>query len=422
MIQDKVIGVIGLGYVGLPLALAFGKVKQTIGFDINQKRIQQLNHKIDTTGEVEKKDFDLANLISFTTCKDDLKKANIYIITVPTPVDNNNEPDLSLIDEATAMVASLISHGDIIIYESTVYPGVTEDFCKPIIERISGLKFNIDFFLGYSPERINPGDNSKKIQDITKVVSGSTKDSLETIYNLYDEIINAGIFRAKSIKVAEAAKVIENTQRDVNIGLINELSRIFNKMDIDTREVLNAAKTKWNFLPFEPGLVGGHCIGVDPYYIAFKAKELEVDPDVILSARKINDFMPKHIVNILNTMITRTFNESDINILLLGLTFKEDCPDFRNSKSVVLAKEMFNLNFQVQLSDEKIDSEQFKLETGFEISNEFSEKKYHAIILAVPHKYLKEKDIGFYKSLLKENGLFFDLKSIFPKEDSAFRL
>lgn len=406
--------VIGLGYVGLPLALELGKHFKTTGFDINERRIDELKNFIDVTNEVNKQDFIDSKLIQFSKQTSDLHQCNVYIVTVPTPINQYNKPELSLLENASKLIAKYINQGDLVIYESTVYPGVTEDFCGRIIEEETGLKSGIDFNLGYSPERINPGDKSRRLCDITKIISADNKDALEKMENIYGKIIKAGIYNAENIKTAEAAKVIENTQRDVNIGLINEFSIIFNKLGLNTHSVLKAASTKWNFINFKPGLVGGHCIGVDPYYLAHVAEMNGVDAKVILSSRETNDNMSLYCAEKLDN----EFKQRKIakkNILIFGATFKEDCPDFRNTKVTDLYIHLQKLGYDVSIYDPDIDNILFFEEYGIKLLRKI-EGKYGGVILAVPHKEFVKLGKGFFKSLLMANGIFFDLKSAFKKD------
>lgn len=418
------IAIIGLGYVGLPLAVEFGKTTETIGFDINEDRIAELRQSIDRTLETTAQEIKSAKKLSFTTKPDAIANCNIYIITVPTPVDTSKTPDLTPIRKACEMLAPLITKDDILIFESTVYPGCTNNFCVPILERLSCLSHNQDFFTGYSPERINPGDKKHRLPNIMKVTSGSTPDIAERVDKLYASIITAGTFKASSIEVAEAAKVIENTQRDVNIALMNELAIIFDKLDIDTNEVLEAAGTKWNFLPFRPGLVGGHCIGVDPYYLTFRAKEVGYHPEVILAGRRINDYMGSYIADlVVKKMMHRGFPVVGGKILVMGLTFKEDCPDLRNSKVIDIINELKDFNANVDVYDPGVTSEDAQHTYGLNITDIKGQKdEYDAIIIAVGHKEFKAMGIDAIKALGKRNAVVYDLKAIFDKEDSDGRL
>ena len=401
------IAIIGLGYVGLPLAVEFGKITQTIGFDINESRIAELRKNIDHTLETTEEEIKSAKYLSFATTPEAITDCNIYIVTVPTPVDTSKTPDLTPIRKACEMLASLINKGDIVIFESTVYPGCTNNFCVPILERLSGLTHNKEFFTGYSPERINPGDKKHRLATIMKVTSGSTPDIASRVDALYGSIITAGTFKASSVEVAEAAKVIENTQRDVNIALMNELAIIFNKLDIDTLEVLEAAGTKWNFLPFRPGLVGGHCIGVDPYYLTFRAKEVGYHPEVILAGRRINDYMGSYIADlVVKKMMHRSFPVVGGKILVMGLTFKEDCPDLRNSKVIDIIDELKHFNANVDVYDPGVTTKDAQHTYDLNITDiEGQEGKYDAIIIAVGHKEFKAMGIEAIKALGKPLSL-----------------
>ncbi|MDC1424493.1 nucleotide sugar dehydrogenase [Gammaproteobacteria bacterium] len=421
-ITEKIpkISVIGLGYVGLPLAIEFGKKFETIGYDINQQRIEELSKGIDNTLEVESDDFLSSKFLCFTNKIDELKKSNIFIVTVPTPINDKKEPDLSYLISASNEIAGVISKGDIVIYESTVYPGATEEVCIPCIEDKSGLKYNIDFFAGYSPERINPGDKSHRISDIKKVVSGSNDDVAAYVDSLYKSIISAGTHLAPSIKVAEAAKVIENTQRDLNIALINELSIIFRKLDIDTEEVLKAAETKWNFISFRPGLVGGHCIGVDPYYLTHKSIEAGHYPEVILAGRKINDGMGRYVVSLLaNEMSKRSVDVQDSNILIMGYTFKENCPDTRNTRVVDIQDELIELGVNVDIYDPWVNK---KLSIDLFVDKP-KLNHYDALIIAVAHDVFKEMSTDEINSFCKsEKTVICDLKHLLDKNEASIRL
>ncbi|KHS85366.1 nucleotide sugar dehydrogenase [Pectobacterium brasiliense] len=407
--KDK-IAVIGLGYVGLPLAIEFGKQYQTIGYDINTTRVNELKKNIDVTLECSYDEISSSNNLTFTSEKEDIASANIYIVTVPTPVDKNNRPDLEPLIKASKMLGTLISKGDIVIYESTVYPGATEDDCVPEIEKVSGFKYNVDFYAGYSPERINPGDKINKLPTIKKITSGSTPDIAVKVDNLYGSIITAGTFMAKSIRVAEAAKVIENTQRDVNIALMNEFSMMFNKMGINVYDVLDAAKTKWNFIPLQPGLVGGHCIGVDPYYLLQKANEYNYAPDMMRTAREINNGMPGFVCGIIiENMILNKIVVPDSNLLILGSAFKENCPDIRNTKVVELYKSLIKYNINISIYDPVVSNKDFYKEYNVEVYNEFPEGTYDVIALIVPHDVFLE-DLSIYNNL-KTDGFVFDMKA-----------
>jgi len=421
MISDKKIAIIGLGYVGLPLAVEFGKKYQVIGFDINKSRITELKSGTDSTLEVSDEALADTNL-SFSYDVETLKEANIYIVTVPTPINEHKQPDLTPLIKASEMLGKVINHGDIIIYESTVYPGATEEECIPVVEKSSGLKFNKDFFAGYSPERINPGDKEHRVTNILKVTSGSTDEIAETVDQLYKSIISAGTHKASSIKVAEAAKVIENTQRDVNIALINELSIIFNKLDIDTLEVLEAAGTKWNFLPFRPGLVGGHCIGVDPYYLTHKAQTVGYHPEMILAGRRLNDGMGAYVVSqLVKQMLKNKIQVEGANVLVMGLTFKENCPDLRNTKIVDIVSELKEYNINVDITDPWCSSKESEQEYDLSLV-EAKSNHYDAIILAVAHNEFKNLGVENIRKLGKENHVIYDLKYLLPKDGVDMRL
>jgi UDP-N-acetyl-D-glucosamine/UDP-N-acetyl-D-galactosamine dehydrogenase len=413
------IGIIGLGYVGLPLAIEFGKIIEVVGFDISAARIAELQQGKDRTREASWEEIRLSRLLRFTTDLQDLKTCNYYIVTVPTPVDEYRKPDLRPLESASHTVGQVLKKGDIVIYESTVYPGCTEEICVPILEKTSGLKFNKDFYAGYSPERINPGDKSHRLPTIKKVTSGSTPPTAEKIDNLYKRIVTAGTHKASSIKVAEAAKVIENSQRDINIAFVNELAMIFERVGIDTHEVLEAAGTKWNFLPFRPGLVGGHCIGVDPYYLTHKAESLGYHPEVILSGRKINDNMGMHIGNSVIKLMARNnlpINKSDI--LVLGITFKENCPDIRNSKVVDVIRELQSFGTNVDVYDPQANGGEVKHEYGLELT-ETLVKKYHAIVLTVSHKEFADLDLS---RISYDNTVIYDVKGFLDRTKITARL
>ncbi|NMM46804.1 Vi polysaccharide biosynthesis UDP-N-acetylglucosamine C-6 dehydrogenase TviB [Marinigracilibium pacificum] len=413
------IGIIGLGYVGLPLAVEFGKIRPTLGFDINHKRIQELQDGIDRTLEVDKEELKEAGQLAYSSNLEDLASCNIYIVTVPTPIDNYKKPDLSPLIGASTTIGKVLKKGDIVIYESTVYPGCTEEDCVPVLEKVSGLKFNEDFFCGYSPERINPGDKQHRLPTIKKVTSGSTPEIAEKVDNLYKSIIIAGTHKASSIRVAEAAKVIENAQRDINIAFVNELAVVFDKMNIDTTEVLEAAGTKWNFLPFRPGLVGGHCIGVDPYYLTHKAESLGHHPEVILSGRRINDHMGMFIANKVIKLMTQMDNPvKNANILILGITFKENCPDIRNSKVIDVISELKSFGANIDVYDPLADPEEVKEEYGIELISKPS-KKYNAIVMAVSHN---EFDGLNWSDIKNGNTVVYDVKAKLDKEEVTDRL
>jgi len=410
------LAVIGLGYVGLPIALAFAKKIKVIGFDINSKRIELMKQQIDPSGELSKSDFENSDII-FTDDIAVLKQASFYIVTVPTPIDAFNHPDLKPLLSATTSIGHVLKKGDYVVYESTVYPGCTQEDCIPILEELSGLKVGIDFKVGYSPERINPGDKEHTLSKIVKVVSGCDAESLETISEVYQFVVDAGIHKASSIKVAEAAKIIENTQRDLNIALMNELSIICDKLDINTYEVLEAASTKWNFLPFTPGLVGGHCIGVDPYYLTYKARKLGLNPNVILSGRLINDQMPMNIAKKVVTSLIKTGkNISKSRILVLGVTFKENIEDIRNSKVADLIHELQSYSLHVNVVDPYASFVDFKHEYNLEFDTEIS-GMYDVVILAVSHREYLKNEIAYYENLLSPDGIFVDVKGVFRKDE-----
>lgn len=413
------IGVIGLGYVGLPLAVEFGKLFNVVGFDINVDRINELKSGFDRTKEVDSIELKSAAKLSYSNTLSDLKEVNYFIITVPTPVDEFKKPDLRPLESASKTVGSVLKKGDIVIYESTVFPGCTEEICVPVLERVSGLKFNVDFFCGYSPERINPGDKLHRLTTIKKVTSGSTPEVAEKVDLLYRKIITAGTHKASSLKVAEAAKVIENSQRDLNIAFVNELALIFARMGIDTNEVLEAAGTKWNFLPFRPGLVGGHCIGVDPYYLTHKAESLGYHSEVILSGRRINDNMGIYIANsVIKLMAQNGLPINKANILMLGVTFKENCPDIRNSKVVDVIHELKSFGTIVDIYDPQADPEEVKHEYGLTLVPS-PDKKYHAIVLAVSHDEFTKLD---WSKISDSKTVIYDVKAILDKSRITARL
>ena len=410
------IAIIGLGYVGLPLAVEFGKKRAVIGFDINEKRIAELQAGHDRTLETTPDELKEANKLAFTATPQDLSDCAIFIVTVPTPVDSANRPDLTPLIKASETVGKVLRNGAIVIFESTVYPGATEEVCVPILEKFSGKKFNVDFFCGYSPERINPGDKEHRLPSIKKVTSGSTPEVAELVDQLYRQIITAGTYKASSIKVAEAAKVIENTQRDVNIALMNELSLIFHRLGIDTLEVLQAAGTKWNFLPFRPGLVGGHCIGVDPYYLTHKAVEVGYHPEVILAGRRINDNMASHVADeVIKLMLRKNVPVLGSKVLVLGLTFKENCPDVRNTKVVDIVRTLQGYNTQVDVFDPWIDVTEAEQEYGLQCLTELpAPGQYAAIVLAVGHHQFVTLGEAGIKALGQANTVLFDVKSLLP--------
>jgi len=417
------IGILGLGYVGLPLAVEFGRKINTLGFDINQQRIEELRVGKDRTLETDSEELASAKQLNFSSNLDDLRDCNFYIVTVPTPIDEHKQPDLTPLIKASTALGKVISKDSIIVFESTVYPGATEEVCVPIIEKESGLTFNKDFYVGYSPERINPGDKEHRLPTIKKVTSGSTPEVAKFVNEVYASIITAGTFMASSIKVAEAAKVIENTQRDVNIALINELALIFNRMGIDTIEVLEAAGTKWNFLPFRPGLVGGHCIGVDPYYLTHKAQAIGYNPEMILSGRRINDSMGPYVAECVIKHMTRNkIHTVDSKILILGFTFKENCPDVRNTRVIDIVKEFDSYHANVDVYDPWVDAEEAKHEYGITPITELKNDTYDAIIIAVSHKEFVSMGVDAIRALGKKQHILFDVKHIFPKQDVDARL
>ncbi len=416
------IGIIGLGYVGLPLAIEFGKKIKVIGFDLDKKRITQLKKKKDSNNDINKIDFDKSNKICFTSNIKDLSKCNVYIITVPTPIKKSKEPDLKYIKKACEDIAKFLKKNDVVILESTVYPGVSEEFCVPIIETKSKLKFNIDFFFGYSPERINPNDSIHKISNIVKITSGSNVKTTNFVDKLYKKIIKAGTHKVNKIKVAEAAKVIENSQRDINIAFVNELCLIFEKLKIDTNAVLKAASTKWNFINFKPGIVGGHCIGVDPYYLTYKSKKHGYIPKIITAGRKINDEFTDYIAKkaVSNTKIK--FKTKKLKFLLLGIAFKENCVDYRNSKSIELFNLLKSKGHHINCYDPMIDINDFNKQNKIQITKKINLNYFHCVIISVAHNYfinLGEKNIRKY---LTKGGIIFDVKNIFPKNDSNIYL
>ncbi len=413
------IGIIGLGYVGLPLAVEFGKILEVIGFDINEARIAELRDGFDRTLEVDKQGLTAASKLSFSSNIQDLRDANYFIITVPTPVDQYKKPDLTPLIKASETVGKSLKKGDVVIYESTVYPGCTEEDCVPILEKFSGLKFNVDFFCGYSPERINPGDKQHRLPTIKKVTSGSNSEIAEMVDQLYRKIIKAGTYKASSIRVAEAAKVIENSQRDINIAFVNELALIFERMGIDTHEVLEAAGTKWNFLPYKPGLVGGHCIGVDPYYLTYKADSLGYYPQVILAGRRINDNMGIHIANrVIKLMTQNDLPVKNSKILVLGITFKENCPDIRNSRAIDVIRELQSFGADVEVYDPHADANEVNHEYGLSLIKELN-KKYSAIVLAVSHDQFKTLN---WPLIRNSNTILYDVKGFLDKSIVTARL
>ncbi|HET9836148.1 MAG TPA: Vi polysaccharide biosynthesis UDP-N-acetylglucosamine C-6 dehydrogenase TviB [Rhodanobacteraceae bacterium] len=421
--NDVRLAVVGLGYVGLPLAVGFGRVLPTVGFDVNRQRIAELKQGRDHTLEVLPEDLRTAEHLRCSDNAEDLAGCNVFIVTVPTPIDSFKRPDLSPLESASRTVGRAIKRGGIVIFESTVYPGATEEVCVPIIERESGLKYNQDFFAGYSPERINPGDKQHRLESITQVVSGSTPQALDFVDVLYRKIIAAGTHRASSIRVAEAAKVIENTQRDLNIALVNELALICHKLGIDTGEVLEAAGTKWNFLPFRPGLVGGHCIGVDPYYLTHKAQQIGYHPEVILSGRRINDGMGQHVAQrVIKLMTQRRMHAAGAHVLILGLAFKENCPDLRNTRVVDVIEEFRGYSAKVDVHDPWVDPAEAKREYGLDLISELKPDSYDAIILAVGHRQFLGMGAEKLRSLGKPGCVLFDVKQLLPAAEVDGRL
>ncbi|AFU36380.1 TPA: Vi polysaccharide biosynthesis UDP-N-acetylglucosamine C-6 dehydrogenase TviB [Acinetobacter baumannii] len=422
-LEQLKIAIIGLGYVGLPLAVEFGKHKPTIGFDINTDRIQELKSGHDHTLEVTSDELKHVHQLSYTADIEDLKTANFFIVTVPTPIDDFKQPDLTPLVKASQSIAKVLKKGDIVVYESTVYPGATEEVCIPELEKHSGLNFNKDFFVGYSPERINPGDKQRRVTNILKITSGSTPDVADYIDQVYNLIIEVGTHKAPTIKVAEAAKVIENTQRDVNIALINELALIFNKMGIDTEDVLKAAGTKWNFLNFRPGLVGGHCIGVDPYYLTHKAQSIGLHPEIILAARRLNDRMGEYVATqLIKEMVKQRIQVVGARILILGLSFKENCPDIRNTKIVDMVKALKEYDLDLDIYDPWVDSAEVEGEYGLAPVTELKQDHYDAIVIAVAHDQFKAMSSQELIALGKEKHVLYDLKYVLDKEQSDIRL
>ncbi|MCB1879789.1 MAG: Vi polysaccharide biosynthesis UDP-N-acetylglucosamine C-6 dehydrogenase TviB [Chromatiaceae bacterium] len=421
--ENVKIGVLGLGYVGLPLAVEFGKQIHTTGLDINKARVQELKSGKDSSLEVDPEELVSAALLKFTSEPSDLSACNFYIVTVPTPIDQHKQPDLSPLVGASRMLGKLLKSGDIVVFESTVYPGATEEVCVPLMEEVSGLKFNQDFFVGYSPERINPGDKEHRLTTIRKITSGSTPEVAEFVDQLYRKIIRAGTHKASSIRVAEAAKVIENTQRDVNIALINELALIFNRLGIDTLEVLEAAGSKWNFLPFRPGLVGGHCIGVDPYYLTHKAQAIGYQPEIILAGRRINDGMGAYVVGeVVKLMIKKHLTIAGGKVLVLGLTFKENCPDLRNTRVVDIVNEFHSYDTEVDVYDPWIDPVEAEHEYGIIPISELQEGHYDALVLAVAHREFLSIGAEQLRRYCKPGGVLYDVKHVLPSTDSDGRL
>ncbi len=419
----KKIAVIGLGYVGLPLAAAFGEKRSVVGFDSNSKRINDLRKGIDTTRELTSQELSAASHLSFADRLEDLVDCSVFIVTVPTPIDEFNTPDLTPLVRASESVGTVLKAGDIVIYESTVYPGATEEVCVPVLERASGLAFNQDFYAGYSPERINPGDKEHRVTTIVKVTSGSTPEVADEVNALYADIITAGTHKASSIKVAEAAKVIENTQRDLNIALMNELAMIFARLGIDTHEVLAAAGTKWNFLPFKPGLVGGHCIGVDPYYLTHKAEAIGYHPDIILAGRRVNDGMGPYVAaSLVKRMIKAGHTVANARVLVMGLTFKENCPDLRNTRVIDVIRELQDFGCHVDVTDCWADHAEAQQEYDISLVDELTPGHYDAIVLAVPHREYAVMSAADLRQLLSADGVLFDLKGVLPLGEADLRL
>jgi UDP-N-acetyl-D-glucosamine/UDP-N-acetyl-D-galactosamine dehydrogenase len=417
------VGVVGLGYVGLPLAVEFGKHYRTVGFDIKAARVAELKKGRDSTLEVEPGDLRAAKGLSYTTDVKDLRPCQVYIVTVPTPIDGYKRPDLTPIVRASELLGSVLKKGDVVVFESTVYPGCTEEVAVPILERLSGLTFNRDFFAGYSPERINPGDKTHRLTTIKKITSGSTPAVADFVDSLYASIVKAGTHKASSIRVAEAAKVIENTQRDVNIALINELSLIFNRLGIDTEEVLEAAGTKWNFLPFRPGLVGGHCIGVDPYYLTHKAQEIGYHPEMILAGRRINDNMAIYVAErVAQLMIRKRIHVKGSRILIMGLTFKENCPDVRNSKVADVVRELAKYGAKVEVYDPWVDAAEAEHEYGIKPIRKPAKGRYDAVVLAVAHKEFRDMGIDAIRSFARKPHVLYDIKYVFDADEVDGRL
>lgn len=417
------IGIVGLGYVGLPLAVEFGKNYTTLGFDINKERVSALLAGHDSTLEVTSQELSNSLNISYSSDVSELSLCNVYIVTVPTPIDEHNNPDLTPLQKASEMLGGIISKGDIVIYESTVYPGATEEVCIPLLEQFSGLVFNTDFFAGYSPERINPGDKVNTLTKIMKITSGSTPEIANFVDDLYGSIITAGTHKASSIKVAEAAKVIENTQRDLNIAIVNEFAKIFNKLNIDTEEVLKAAGTKWNFLPFKPGLVGGHCISVDPYYLTYKAEEVGYRPEVILAGRRINDGMGAYVATqLVKKLSLKQIHIDKAKVLILGFTFKGDCPDVRNTKIIDIVTELRDFNMSVDVHDSWASSEEVKHEYGIELTEALQEGHYDAVVLAVDHSEFKKMGEQKLRAYGKENHVLYYIKHVLALNESDIRL
>jgi UDP-N-acetyl-D-galactosamine dehydrogenase len=422
-LEDIRIGVVGLGYVGLPLAVYMARHFPVTGFDIDKSRIAELKTGTDRTREVTGEEFASARTLNYSDRADDLTQCNFYIVTVPTPIDESKNPDLSAIKAASEIVGSVLSAGDVVVYESTLYPGATEEVCVPLLEKSSGLTFNRDFFAGYSPERINPGDHAHRLPDIVKVTSGSTPEAADLVDAVYAEVVGAGTYRVGSIRVAEAAKVIENIQRDVNIALINELSMLFKELDLDTTDILAAAGTKWNFHPYRPGLVGGHCIGVDPYYLTHKAESVGFHPEMILAGRRINDGMAAYVAqDILKTMLKRKQRVDGARALVMGFTFKENCPDTRNTKVADLIHELGEFFAEIEIYDPLADAALAEAEYGIALSNELPDGPFDAIVLAVKHDAIAALGPKRIKALLRDGGLIYDIKAVLPPDQSHARI
>ncbi|WP_445114559.1 Vi polysaccharide biosynthesis UDP-N-acetylglucosamine C-6 dehydrogenase TviB [Acinetobacter sp. WZC-1] len=422
-LEQLKIAIIGLGYVGLPLAAEFGKHVPAMGFDINLQRIDELKQGVDHTLEVSEQELKQAVFLNYASDPHALEQSNFYIVTVPTPIDDFKQPDLTPLIKASTTIAKVLKPGDVVVYESTVYPGATEEVCIPVLEKESGLKFNQDFFVGYSPERINPGDKSRRVTNILKITSGSTPEVADYVDQVYRLIIEAGTYKAPSLKVAEAAKVIENTQRDVNIALINELALIFNKLEIDTEEVLRAAGTKWNFLNFRPGLVGGHCIGVDPYYLTHKAESIGLHPEIILAARRLNDRMGEYVATqLIKEMVKQQIQVVGARVLVLGLSFKENCPDIRNTKIVDMVQALKEYDLALDIYDPWVDEDEVKQEYGLAPVQRLEKGVYDAIVIAVSHDQFKQMTSADFKLLGKPNHVLYDLKYVVDKEQSNIRL
>ncbi|ASE42878.1 TPA: Vi polysaccharide biosynthesis UDP-N-acetylglucosamine C-6 dehydrogenase TviB [Citrobacter braakii] len=421
--DDVKIAIIGLGYVGLPLAAEFGKIRQVVGFDVNHKRILELKEGIDVNLETTEEELRDARHLTFTSSIDEIRECNFYIITVPTPINDYKQPDLTPLIMASETVGKVLRPGDIVVYESTVYPGCTEEECVPILERMSAMTFNKDFFVGYSPERINPGDKKYRLTTIKKITSGSTAETACLVDEIYRQIITAGTYKTESIKIAEAAKVIENTQRDLNIALVNELAIIFNRLEIDTEAVLRAAGSKWNFLPFRPGLVGGHCIGVDPYYLTHKSQGIGYYPEIILAGRRLNDNMGNYVSGqLIKAMIKKGINVEGSNVLILGFTFKENCPDIRNTRIIDVVKELGNYSCNVDIFDPWVDAEEVEEEYGIIPVSEIKAASYDAIIVAVGHEQFKKMGSTDIRGFGKDKHVLYDLKYILSPEQSDVRL